>query len=63
MPSGDRTMQAFGSGIEWVSVISSIENGPTSNLPINGTSIISISVVLSENSSLDRSNAAVNGVA
>ena len=35
--------RALGSGIEWVSVISSISNGPTENLPDSGTSVIGTS--------------------
>ena len=35
-PAGVRITNAFGSGMEWVKVISSILNGPSSNRPLRG---------------------------
>ena len=40
VPSGVRIARPFGSGIEWVRVISSTSNGPSSMVPPSGTSVI-----------------------
>ena len=63
VPKGVRSTTALGSGIEWVSVISSSSNGPTENWPDIGTSVIGTSCSIPASISLGRSTAAVNGVA
>ena len=54
---------ALGSGIEWVSVISSISNGPTVKRPDIGTSVISTSSASPASISLGMTIEMVNGVA
>ena len=54
---------ALGSGIEWVSVISSISKGPTEKVPESGTSVSGTSSSKPTSASLRRSSAAVNLVA
>ena len=63
VPSGVRIASPFGSGIEWVSVISSSSNGPSRMWPESGTSLISTSSSRSFSRSFSRSRKAVNGVA
>ena len=63
VPSLVRTTTALGSGIEWVSVISSISNGPTENRPESGISVIGAASLRPASTSLRRTSDAVKGVA
>ena len=63
MPSGVRIARPFGSGIEWVRVISSRSNGPSENEPLSGTSVMLTSSRMPASRSFSRSRKAVNGVA
>ena len=63
VPSGVRIASPFGSGIEWVRVISSSSNGPSVIVPPSGTSVIGTSSSRPASRSFSRSTKAVNGVA
>ncbi len=63
VPSGVLIARPFGSGIEWVSVISVSSNGPSRIEPESGTSMIRASSRRSASRSFSRSRKAVNGVA
>ncbi len=63
VPSGVRIARPFGSGIEWVSVISSISKGPSEILPPRGTTVISASSNRPASRSFSRRMKAVKGVA
>ncbi len=62
-PAGVLMISAFGSGMEWVSVISFTENGARSTVPDIGISITGTRSPKSVSASLRRNTAAVNGVA
>ena len=63
MPSLVRIARAFGSGIEWVMVISSSSNGPRLILPPSGISVIGHLVHQAGLAQLAPQDEAVNGVA
>ena len=63
VPSGVRMASAFGSGIEWVSVIISNSNGPRAKRPERGTTVIAAALARPASSSLRLRMEAVNGVA
>jgi hypothetical protein len=63
VPTAVRITTAFGSGIEWVSVISSRSNGPIVNRPDIGTVVILTLLANCASVSLARNSEAVNGVA
>ncbi len=62
-PTGVSMTSALGSGIEWVSVISSISKGPTEKRPLKGITVSGTRSSRPASASLRRSTAAVNGVA
>ena len=63
VPKGVRMARPFGSAIEWVMVMKSTVNGPTSIVPPSGTSMISTWSRMPASRSFSRIRKAVNGVA